>query len=86
MYLQREVTVHRMIRQLVSALSGCWPGDILVILLLGETNLTRKLKINGQGLIEVAKLLGSSQEKQAQTLASDISLSLGMRRCKNLNS
>ena len=47
MYLQREVNVHRMIRQLVSALSGCWPGDILVILLLGETNLTRKLKIYG---------------------------------------
>ena len=47
MYLRREVNVHRMIRQLVSALSGCWPGDILVILLLGETNLTRKLKIYG---------------------------------------
>ena len=47
MYLQREVNVHRMIRQLVSALSGCWPGDILVILLLGETNLRRKLKIYG---------------------------------------
>ena len=36
-----------MMRQLVLALSGCWPGDILVVLLLGETNLTRKLKING---------------------------------------
>ena len=36
-----------MIRQLVPALSGCWPGDILVVLLLGETNLTRKLKIYG---------------------------------------
>ena len=47
MHLQREVNVHRMIRQLVSALSGCWPGDILVILLLGETNLRRKLKIYG---------------------------------------
>ena len=47
MYLRREVRVHRMIRQLVSALSGCWPGDILVVLLLGETNLTRKLKIFG---------------------------------------
>ena len=69
-----------------SSVAGHWPGDILVLLLLGETNLTRKLKINGQGLIEVAKLLGSSQEKQAQTLASDISLSLGMRRCKNLDS
>ena len=86
MHLRREMRVHRMIRQLVLALSVCCLGDILVILLLGETNLTRKLKINGQGLIEVAKLLGSSQEKQAQTLASDISLSLGMRRCKNLDS
>ena len=49
MHLRREVRVHRMIRQLVPALSGCWPGDILVILLLGETNLTRKIhgpKIN----------------------------------------
>ena len=38
-----------MIRQLVPAFSQCWPGDILVILLLGETNLTRKIygpKIN----------------------------------------
>ena len=36
-----------MIRQLVLALSGCCLGDILVVLLLGETNLTRKLKIYG---------------------------------------
>ena len=47
MHLQREMRVHRMIRQLVLALSGYWPGDILVVLLLGETNLTRKLKIFG---------------------------------------
>ena len=47
MHLQREMRVHRMIRQLVLALSGYWPGDILVVLLLGETNLTRKLKIYG---------------------------------------
>ena len=46
MYLQREVRVHRMIRQLVPQLSECCPGDILV-LLLGETNLMRKLKIYG---------------------------------------
>ena len=39
--------VHRVIRQLVPALSGCWPGGILVVLLPGETNLTRKLKIYG---------------------------------------
>ena len=47
MHLQREVRVHRMIRQLVPALSGCWPGDILVVLLFGETNLTKKLKVHG---------------------------------------
>ena len=47
MYLQRERRVHRRIRQLVLALSGCWLGDILVILLLEETDLTRKLKIYG---------------------------------------
>ena len=47
MYSQREMRVHRMIRHLVPALSGCWPGDILVILLLGEANLTRKLKVHG---------------------------------------
>ena len=29
----------------VPALSRCWSGDILIVLLLGETNLTRKLKI-----------------------------------------
>ena len=45
MYLWRDVRVHRMIRQLVPALSGCWLGDILVVLLLGEADLTRKLKI-----------------------------------------
>ena len=37
--------VHRMIRQLVLAVSVCWLEDILVILLLGEADLTRKLKI-----------------------------------------
>ena len=47
MHLRREMRVHRMIRQLVLALSGCWLGDILVILLLEETDLTRKLKIYG---------------------------------------
>ena len=47
MHLQREMRVHRMIRQLVLELSGCWLRDILVVLLLGKTNLTRKLKIFG---------------------------------------
>ena len=47
MHLQREMRVHRMIRQLVLELSGCWLRDILVVLLFGKTNLTRKLKIFG---------------------------------------
>ena len=47
MRFPREMRVHRMIRQLVPALCWCWLGNILVILLLGETNLTRKLKIYG---------------------------------------
>ena len=47
MHLWREIGVHRMIRQVVPAFSGCWLGDILVVLLLGETNSTRKLKIYG---------------------------------------
>ena len=45
MHSQRERKIHRMIRQLVLTLSGRWPGDILVVLLLGEADLTRKLKI-----------------------------------------
>ena len=36
-----------MIRQLVLALSKCWPRDVLVVLCLGDTNLTIKLKIYG---------------------------------------
>ena len=45
MHSQRERKIHRMIRQLVLTLSGRWPGDILVVVLLGKTNLTRKLEI-----------------------------------------
>ena len=58
MHLQREMRVHRMIRQLVLALSGYWPGDILVVLLLGETNLTRKLKIYGPKINRCRKAAG----------------------------
>ena len=47
MHLQREVRILRMIRQLVLAVSVRWLEDILVILLHGGTNLTRKLKIYG---------------------------------------
>ena len=47
-----------MIRQLVLALSGCWPGDILVVLLLEETNLTRKLKIYGPKINRRRKAAG----------------------------
>ena len=58
MHLQREMRVHRMIRQLVLALSGCCLGDILVVLLLGETNLTRKLKIYGPKINRSRKAAG----------------------------
>ena len=79
--------MHRMIRQLLLALSGCWLGDILVVLLLGETNLTRKLKIHSPKINKRRKAAeGVSQENQVQTLVCDISVSLGMRRCKNLDS
>ena len=46
MHFQRAIGVHRL-RQLVLALFGHWLGDILVVLLIGETNLTGKLKICG---------------------------------------
>ena len=46
MHLWRAMRVHR-IRQLVLALSGCWLGHVLVVLLLGETKLTLKVKIRG---------------------------------------
>ena len=46
-----------MIRQLVLALSGCWLGDILVVLLLGETNLTRKLRIYGPKINRSTKVV-----------------------------
>ena len=39
-----------------------------------------------QRLTEVAKLLRHYQENQAQTLVCDITVSLGMRRCKALGS
>ena len=55
MHLWRKMRVHRVMRQLVLALSGCWPGDILVVLLLGETNLTRKLKIYGPKINRLRK-------------------------------
>ena len=57
MHLQREMRVHRMIRQLVPALSGCWLGDIFVVLLLGETSL-RKLKIYGPKINRSMKAAG----------------------------
>ena len=44
-----------MIRQPVLALSGCWPGDILVVLPLGETNSTRTLKIFGPEINQCRK-------------------------------
>ena len=44
--LQREMGIHGMIRQLVSALSGCWPGDILVVLSLRDLLYSRRNKLN----------------------------------------
>ena len=38
--------VHEVIRQLVSALSGCWPGNILVMLLHGDLLYYRRIKLN----------------------------------------
>jgi len=75
-----------MIRQLVPALSGCWLGDIFVVLLLGKTSL-RKLKIHGPKINRSRESRGGAiQENQVQTLVHDITVSLGMRRCKNLDS
>ena len=42
MHLQRAMRITQLV---LAALSGCWLGDFLVVLLLGETNLTRKLKM-----------------------------------------
>ena len=39
-----------------------------------------------QRLIEAEKLLRASQESQDQTVVCDVSVSLGVRRCKNLGS
>ena len=43
--LWREMRVHRRIRQLVSALSGCWLGTILV-LPLGNLLYSRRNRLN----------------------------------------
>ena len=86
MHLWREMRVHRLIRKLVLALSGCWLGDILVILLLGETNLTRKLKIHGPKIERSRKAPEELGENQDQTLGLDVSVSLGARRGEKLGS
>ena len=44
--LQREMGVHGMIRWLVSALSGCWPGNFPVVLPLGDLLYSRRNKLN----------------------------------------
>ena len=43
---QREMRVQGMIRWLVSALSGCWPGNILVKLSLGDLLYSMRNKLN----------------------------------------
>ena len=52
-----------MIRQLVLSVSVCWLEDILVILLLGETNLTRKLKIYGPNINRSRKAAEASARR-----------------------
>ena len=44
--LQREMGIHGMIRRLVSALSGCWPENILVILSLRDLLYSKRNKLN----------------------------------------
>ena len=51
--------MHRMIRQLVLVLSWCWPGDMLVVVLFGQRNLIRNLKIYGPKINRHRKPLGS---------------------------
>ena len=43
---QREMRVQGMIRWLVSALSGCWPGNILVVLPLGDLLYSRRSRLH----------------------------------------
>ena len=63
-HLQREMRVHGMVRWLVSASSGWWSGNILVVPPLGDLFQSRRNKINkkvkgtvAQRWIEVGKLL-----------------------------
>ena len=46
MHLRREMRVHGTIRRHVSASSGCWPGNILVKLSLGDLLYSRRNKLN----------------------------------------
>ena len=45
-HLQQEMRVQGMIWWLVSALSGCWPGNILVKLSLGDLLYSMRNKLN----------------------------------------
>ena len=55
-----------MIRQLVLASSGRWPGDILVVLLLRKTNLTRKLKIYCPEINRSRKTVGLAKRTRSR--------------------
>ena len=46
MHLRKEMRVHGMIRQVASVLSGCWPGNIVVKLSLGDLLYSRRNKLN----------------------------------------
>ena len=93
MHLQKEMRAHGMIRRLVSALSGCWPGNSLVKLSLGDLLYSRRSQLNKKvkdtwpkGLGKQKSSRGASQEKQGQTLGHAISVSLGARRGEKLGS
>ena len=44
--LWREMRVHRMVRQPILTLSGCWLGTILVVLPLGDLLYSRRNRLN----------------------------------------
>ena len=77
----------------VCVLTGCYPccsnNWRFIYHILGETNSTRRLEIHGPTINRSRKAAkgprkGSSQESQDQTLACDVSVSLGMWKMQEL--
>ena len=91
-HLQGQMRGHGMIGLLVSASSGCWSGNILVVLpleicwILEETNLTRKLKVRGPKINRSRKAAQGLSGEPGPDTGHDIRVSLGAKRCKNLSS